>query len=130
MSEPKRSLKHVVHKRLDPESMADEYSMDISASAYKRMKELGMKQQDLAEKMGVKPARVSRILRGDQKMTLTTLAKLEEALKFDLAYGFKNPRAEVEDDYKALVMDYDRMNARIEKQSKPALGDLLVGAGA
>lgn len=124
------SLKHIVHKRLDPESMADEYSMDISASVYKRMKELGMKQQDLAREMGVTPGRISRILRGEQKMTLTTLAKLEDALKFDLAYGFKSPRIEVDDAYRTLVMDYDKVNARMEKQSKPLVDDFLVGAGA
>lgn len=128
MSDKGSSLKHLVSKRLDAESMADEYAMDISASVYKRMAELGLKQQDLAERMGVTPARVSRILKGNQGINFSTLAKLEDALEFDMSYGFREPRREVDSEYRALIKDYEYVRVGLEKHDKANLGDYAIGA--
>ena len=56
------------------------------------MKELGMSKQGLAERMGVSPAQVTKIIKGNQNMTLKTIAKLECALDMDITYGFRNPK--------------------------------------
>lgn len=41
---------------------------------------------------GVSPARVSHVLKGEQNMTLATLARLETVLDLDMAIGFSRPR--------------------------------------
>lgn len=45
----------------------------------------GMKRQDLAEKLGVTPGRVSQALRGDENLTLRSLAKLAHALGAEIS---------------------------------------------
>lgn len=52
-----------------------------------RMNELSMTKADLARKLDVSPPRVSQILRGDENLTLRTLARLGCALglRFELA---------------------------------------------
>ena len=48
------------------------------------MKELGITQKELAEQLGCTQQHISVLLGGKVNMTLETLAKLEEALSFDL----------------------------------------------
>lgn len=91
MSETK-DLSWLLREPLHDEDLAWDHAMEISGSVYRRMKQLGMRNKDLAEKMGVSPARVSRIIKGEQSMTLTTLARLETALDMDMSYGFSHPR--------------------------------------
>lgn len=77
---------------LDPESPEDlayDHAMDISASVWTRAKELEISNAQVASAMGVTPGRISQIIKGDQNMTLKTLAKLECALGFRLDAGFR-----------------------------------------
>lgn len=60
------------------------YSYAIAVKASSRMRELGLTQQQLAEKMNCTQQHVSNLLKGQVNMTLETLAKLEQALDFDL----------------------------------------------
>ncbi|NDV65899.1 helix-turn-helix transcriptional regulator [Bacteroides sp. 224] len=55
-------------------------SQKIATTMLIKMEELGLKQWDLAEKMGVSQQYVSRILRGKENLTLNTIIKIEEAL--------------------------------------------------
>ena len=48
------------------------------------MQELGLTQQQLAERMDCSQQHVSNLLKGRVNMTLETLAKLEKALSFNL----------------------------------------------
>ena len=50
----------------------------------RKMKSLGMKRKDLADKMGVVPARITKILRGNTNMTIDTLMRSAEAVDCDL----------------------------------------------
>jgi DNA-binding Xre family transcriptional regulator len=70
------------------DDLAYDHKMDISASVYKRMKELGLTQSELAERMGADRSQISRILAGSMNITLRTIARLEEALNFRLDAGF------------------------------------------
>lgn len=83
------SLTGLLDEPLDAEELSWDHAMDISASVHHRMTELGMTGKELAERLGVTPGRVSQILKGDENLTLKTLARLEEALDFDLSRGFK-----------------------------------------
>ena len=94
MSENRGSLEWLLETKLDPEDLAWDHAMEISGSIYKRMQELGLKGKDLADLMGVTPARVSRILSGEQSMTLKTLARLESALDMNMAEGFRHPKVD------------------------------------
>lgn len=61
---------------------------DISGSVFRRMRDLGINNGELAARMGVDPAQITRILKGKTNMTLKTLAKLKVALDFRLDSGF------------------------------------------
>lgn len=55
------------------------------------MEELGLTKKELAEKAGMKPSGLSRIISGEQNMTLSTIAKLERALDIRFDSGFRYP---------------------------------------
>ena len=60
------------------------YSAMISLQVKDRMSEIGMTQVVLAEKLGCTQQHVSMLLKGKSNMTIETIAKLEEALDFDI----------------------------------------------
>ena len=92
MIEDGGSLEYLLDEQLPPEDMAYFYSMDISGAIYARMEELGISKRELAERMSVSPAQITKIIKGNQNMTLKTIAKLECALDMDITYGFRNPK--------------------------------------
>lgn len=55
-------------------------SMGIAHHIYELMKDLGLKQKDLAERMGKSEAELSKWLNGRHNFTIRSLAKLEAAL--------------------------------------------------
>ncbi len=82
------SLEWLEQLEITPEDLALDHRMDISGSIYTRMRELGMTQNDLAKKTGMDRSQISRIITGQQNMTLLSLSKLEVALAFRLDSGF------------------------------------------
>jgi len=56
-------------------------SLEIADYISLLMESKGMKQKDLAEKLGKSEAEVSKILSGTQNLTIRTIAKLEAALE-------------------------------------------------
>ena len=60
------------------------YSSAIAISVRQRMKELGITQVALADKLGCTQQHVSMLLKGNANLTLETISKLEEALDFSL----------------------------------------------
>ena len=83
------SLTWLLDEPLDAEERAWDHAMDVSASVHHRMSELGITNKELAQRLGVTPGRVSQILKGDENLTLKTLARLEDAVGFDLSQGFR-----------------------------------------
>ena len=73
------------------------YSYAIAIKVRRRMKELGMTQKELARELECTQQHISVLLGGRANMTLETLAKLEQALSFDLignnllAFGYSLP---------------------------------------
>lgn len=59
-------------------------SQDIALNARSFMKSEGLTQKELAERMDVSPAYVARIMKGNENMTIQTIAKLEHALGMKL----------------------------------------------
>jgi len=70
-------------------------SSKVAVNVLEALKEKGMSQKDLAEKMDVSAQQVNKILKGKQNLTFETVAKLEEALGIVLLeiVGFKSPNA-------------------------------------
>ncbi len=60
------------------------YSTMIALQVRERMSQTGMTQVVLAEKLGCTQQHVSMLLKGKNNLTLETIAKLEEALDFDI----------------------------------------------
>ena len=89
MNADKFDLSEYLNIRPTAEDLAWDHAMDISASIYARLHELGMSQKDLAEKVGVSAGRVSQIIKGEPGMSLKLLARIETALDFDLGGSFR-----------------------------------------
>ncbi len=87
--EERVNLSEIMSAMPNPEDLAWDHAMDISASIYGRLKELGMSQKGLADAMGVSAGRVSQIISGAPGMSLKTLAKIEAALDMRLDAGFR-----------------------------------------
>ena len=62
----------------------EKYSRQIVLAMSKRMSELGMTQQMLAEKMNCTQQYVSKVLKGQKNMSLETLCKIESALNIEI----------------------------------------------
>ena len=60
------------------------YSAMIALQVRERMSQIRMTQVVLAEKLGCTQQHVSMLLKGKNNLTLETIAKLEEALYFDI----------------------------------------------
>ena len=61
------------------------YSSNIARRAYTAMEDReGMNQKTLAEKLGVKPQYISKLLKGEQNLSLQTIGKLSDALGVEL----------------------------------------------
>ena len=72
------------------------YSYGIAIKSRKRMKDLGMTQKELAEKMNCSQQYVSTLLKGQENLTLETIAKLESVLNLDflgkcIDFGYTYP---------------------------------------
>ena len=60
------------------------YSTMIALQIRDRMSQIGMTQVVLAEKLGCTQQHISMLLKGKNNLTLETIAKLEEALDFNI----------------------------------------------
>ena len=76
------------------------YSAMISLKVRDRMSQIGMTQVVLAERLGCTQQHISMLLKGKNNLTLETIAKLEEALDFNIigeslipANGYKESTA-------------------------------------
>ena len=62
------------------------HSQKIAVKVLLQMKQEGLTQKALAERMGCTQQYVSKILKGKENMSLDTLSKLEDALGISLIY--------------------------------------------
>ena len=82
------------------------YSAMISLKVRDRMSQIGMTQVVLAERLGCTQQHISMLLKGKNNLTLETIAKLEEALDFNIigeslipANGYKESTAQSPNTY-------------------------------
>lgn len=75
-------LKEAKHRRANKKWLRK--SQRIAIHILHILDEKGMQQKVLAEKMGVSPQQISKIVKGKQNLTLETISKLEEVLGITL----------------------------------------------
>lgn len=68
------------------------HSKKVAIRVLRTIRELGMTQKQLAEKMGMSPQMVNKIVKGKENLTLQTIAKLEDTLGVSLIFT-ENSRA-------------------------------------
>ena len=68
-------------------SLGSDIRKNIAMLMLDRMEELGMSQKQLAEKMNCSPQYISKVLRGQENLSLETLTKIENALEISLIKG-------------------------------------------
>lgn len=56
------------------------YSRKIAVKVAMAMKQQNLSRQDVADRMGCSPQYVSRLLKGEENLSLETICKLEDAL--------------------------------------------------
>lgn len=77
------AVRHETNVKQDKKDWA-EYSRLIAAVMSKRMTELGLTQQMLAEKMNCTQQYISKVLKGKKNMSLETICKIENALGIEI----------------------------------------------
>lgn len=69
-----------IEKESEKEDLYMEKSVRVAVNVLSILREKGMTKQELAERMGVSPQYVSRIVKGSENLTIETISKLEMAL--------------------------------------------------
>ena len=67
------------------------HSQKIAVKVLRTLREMKMKQKELAEKIGVSPQQISKIIKGKENLTLETISKLENALNVNLILSENKP---------------------------------------
>lgn len=67
-----------------PEYIAAEIYDEFTESVWRIRRQKGIKQKEIAEKMGVSPSYLSKQLSGRQKLTISAICKIAHALNCDV----------------------------------------------
>ena len=60
------------------------YSQYVAMQMQSKMEENGLNQRNLAERMGCSQQYVSKILKGQENLSIETICKIEDALRIEL----------------------------------------------
>jgi len=91
MKKPNNWLKHKINKYANDETFILEGKiLELAEQISIRLEELKWSKKDLAEKMSVSPAFVTKLLNGKNNYTLKTLFKVAESLNLDLDIKFES----------------------------------------
>jgi DNA-binding XRE family transcriptional regulator len=93
-----------------------DYSFKIALRVLNTLRSLPITQRDLAEKMGVTPQHVNKIVKGKENLSLETIAKLEKALGVPIISIFSG-QSGIKSSY-ALERDYEISEVSENKPTK------------
>lgn len=91
------------------ELKAQEVAVDLASEFAKS----GMTQKELADQLGWKPSRVSKVLHGASNLTLKTLFEVCEALNIEFDIGF-NRRGARQDEIAITQLKYREIEAMLQ----------------
>ncbi len=63
------------------------HSQKIAIKILRAIREKNIKQKQLAEMIGVSPQQINKIVKGNENLTLQTIAKIEKALNIELIFS-------------------------------------------
>ncbi len=94
---PLKSVSDWFSEALEKSRHTEEFQLEsllytLTEEFHRRMKELGMTQRELARKLNVTDAYVSKLLSGNANMSLKTLVKLALALGLEVEISFRKIR--------------------------------------
>jgi transcriptional regulator with XRE-family HTH domain len=78
-------------------------SQEIAIKVLIRLKELGWSQAFLAEKMEVSPQQISKIVKGKENLTISTIVKLQEILDLALLASYNNKKSAPTNQYEQTI---------------------------
>lgn len=91
------SLRKLIASKVGAEQMlASKLKMRFIGDLWNVMKESKLTGKDLAKKLDISEARVSKILKGDANLTIETIAKLACAVSSDVSLSIKPVKAKPE----------------------------------
>lgn len=95
-------------------------SQTIVIKAFARINELGWSQKQLAQELKVSPQYVSKLLSGQENMTLETIVKLQTLLDIPLLATYNEAKVnELEAKVKRLEKKVSTLNAKLNTDLKP-----------
>lgn len=80
----------------DPDSALERVLIDVTEQIAVAMQEKGVTRKELAERMGVKPPMITRLLNGPENVTLRTLMRVAYALDMVIEVDLGHPAAVAE----------------------------------
>ncbi|MBC7553592.1 MAG: helix-turn-helix transcriptional regulator [Taibaiella sp.] len=93
VAEDDTSLLKEIESRIKNRSLLRE-SFSIAIKVLARLDELNWTQKELAEKLGVTPQQVNKIVKGKQNLTLESLIKLQSLLDIPLLASYNEAQTE------------------------------------
>lgn len=96
--------------------LQNKFALDIE----RLMDHQNLKQKDLAKKARVKPAYISRVLRGDTNLSMKTMLKLAIALDSDISLQVKPQRKSSTLWVKSLEQHKEQRATRIKQEAATA----------
>lgn len=78
-------------------------SQEIAIKVLVRLKEIGWSQAFLAEKMEVSPQQISKIVKGKENLTISTIVKLQEMLDLALLASYNNKKSAPTNQYEQTI---------------------------
>lgn len=87
-----RSFADEADEPLNADEIMVDYLMDLCESVNRRMSELGIGREELAQRMGKRPSQITRILSGKANITLRTVAELDSALNLGISLRISDNR--------------------------------------
>lgn len=90
-------------------------SRDIAFKVLERLDELGWKQKQLADKMGVSPQYINKLVKGKENFTLETLVKLQQILDISILASYQKKQEKVSAEFKgeektAIVQTFEAVS--------------------
>lgn len=82
------TIKKMIAER-NEKTILEDLKLDFAEQIYNVLEAKKMNQSDLARLLGVNRAFVSRIIKANQNLTLETIAKIANALNFDVALNIQ-----------------------------------------
>ncbi|MCC8113000.1 MAG: helix-turn-helix domain-containing protein [Bacteroidales bacterium] len=80
IAEPRNEAEHHAFKAMMAQKKWTRRSKEIALAIKMLLREKGITQNEFAQKMGVTPGQISRMLSGETNFEIKTISKIEEAL--------------------------------------------------